>query len=101
MRQQRVGAAEGAGFRGGIAAMIVALRLFRNPGDEIGDSDAAITVEPQAALHSVSIAGVADEGSPKRAHVVGAAGDRSRDLVCAVARAAVKATFGIPIGAVV
>src|SRR3954452_20937045 len=92
--EQRVRAAEGVRFRSGESGARAPDGVVRNAGDEIRDSAMARTIDPDAAFHSIGVAGVADEHRPARAHVVGAAGQWSRDLLRREPVAAVEATIG-------
>src|SRR3569833_3109215 len=78
-------------------------RAFRrkvgNAGHEIGDADAACAVDPDAALHSIGVAGVADDGAAAGAHVIGAAMHWRRDLLRRLAVAAVDAAVGDSVAA--
>src|SRR5690349_24141607 len=69
--KQRVSPPERVRFGGGECGSRAGRRLLRNPRDEISDSEPARTVDPEAALHSVGVAGMADEGVAERPHVVG------------------------------
>ena len=70
------------------------LGLFRNSRNEVGDSEPARTVNPDAAFHPIGVAGVADEDVTSRAHVIGAARHKCRDLLCRLAVAAIEALVG-------
>src|SRR5207247_6578711 len=74
-------------------AAFVAPRFVRHAGHEINDSSPARTVDPDAALHAVGVAGVADENDTADAHVVGTAGDGGRDLLGRMAVAAIEAAI--------
>src|SRR5438067_10698910 len=99
--EQRIGAPERARFGGGEGAAVVALRLVRHSGDEIDDSPPARAVDPDAGFHAIGIAGVPDEYRPTDSHVLGAAGNWSRDLLRGEAVAAVEAILDVAVAAVV